>query len=66
MGEYTRIRIKLGWDEGGKEGVLLAGPIRDTGGQDWMAVQWDGDDDPDMHKAAGLEVATVQWQEIKA
>ena len=60
-----RVRIRAGWMDAGKEGDLLAGPIRDRKGQSWMCVQWDVDEDPDMHKAEGLEVASVEWRPVK-
>jgi putative transcriptional regulator len=64
MVEPGRIRIKTGWDKGGREGTLLGGPIHDLKGQDWMVVQWDGDDDPDLHKAAGLDIAVIEWRAV--
>ena len=60
-----RVRIRAGWMDAGKEGDLLAGPIWDRKGQDWMVVQWDGDNDPDLHKAQGLEIASVEWKPVK-
>ena len=60
----TRVRISANWMDAGKEGDLLAGPIRDNKGQDWMVVQWDSQDDPDLHKAAGLELACMEWKAV--
>ena len=60
-----RVRIRAGWMDAGKEGDLLAGPLRDRKAQDWMVVQWDVDDDPDLYKAAGLEMAVTEWQPVK-
>jgi hypothetical protein len=60
-----RVRIRAGWKDSGKEGNLLAGPICDRKGQDWMCVQWDVDEDPDLHKCAGLEVSSVEWRPVK-
>jgi hypothetical protein len=50
--------------DAGKEGDLLAGPVTDRKGQVWMVVQWDTSDDPDLHKASGLEVSSTVWREI--
>jgi hypothetical protein len=63
----ARVRIRAGWMDAGKkvEGDLLAGPLRDRKGQDWMCVQWDTDEDPDLHKAAGLEIETIEWKPVK-
>ena len=60
----TRVRIRAGWMDAGKEGDLLAGPLRDRKGQDWMCVQWDVDEDLDLHKAAGLELASMEWKAV--
>jgi hypothetical protein len=60
-----RVRIRAGWRDAGKEGYLLAGPIRDRKGQHWMVVQWDVDEDPDMHKVERLEVSSVEWKAVK-
>ena len=60
----TRVRIRAGWMDAGKEGDLLAGSLRDRKGQDWMCVQWDVDEDPDLHKAAGLEISSIEWKAV--
>jgi hypothetical protein len=60
----TRIRVREGYAEVGKQGYLLAGPIQDCGGMDWMVVQWDGEDDPDLYKAKSLEVSTTIWKPV--
>ena len=60
----TRVRIRAGWMDAGKEGDLLAGPLRDRKGQDWMCVQWDVDEDLDLHNAAGLELASMEWKAV--
>lgn len=62
----TGVRIRLGWIDAGKQGTLLAGPIRDHKGQDWMVVQWDDNEDPDIHKAEGLEVSSLVWKAVKS
>jgi hypothetical protein len=61
----TKVRIKNGYEDAGREGVLLAGPIADCKDQLWLVVQWDGQDDPDLHKASGIEMAVIQWQSVE-
>lgn len=58
-------RIKKGWEGAGRTGTVLAGPIQDEKGQEWMVVQWHDEDDPDLFKAVGLEVAISEWRSIK-
>ena len=63
----VRVRIRAGWEGAGREGYLLAGPLRDRKGQDWMCVQWDIiDEDLDLHKCAGLEIQTKEWKPVTA
>jgi hypothetical protein len=50
----TTVRIKPDWANSGKTGTHLAF-VTDVKGQVWAVVQWDNEDDPDLHKAAGLE-----------
>lgn len=52
------VRIKDGWQDAGKRGMILCKPIRV--GQIWIAVLWDGEQDPDWHKARGLELVIVR------
>jgi len=47
-----RVRIKTGWEAAGRRGIELARVFAD---QNWSVVLWDGDDDPDCFKSAGLE-----------
>lgn len=49
-----RYQIKKGWCEAGKSGVRVGAdfPIN---GQLWTPILWDGEEDPDWHKAAGLK-----------
>lgn len=39
-----------------RAGTIIAGPIRDTKGRDWMVVVWNDDDDgnPELHLATDL------------
>lgn len=32
---------------------------------EWAVVAWDGDDDPDLHKMYGLDVAETTWRKAK-
>ncbi len=48
------MRVKDGWQDAGKRGVILCKPIHV--GQLWIAVRWDGEEDPDWFKARGLEI----------
>lgn len=50
-----RVRIREGWHGAGQEGLRL-GPDVFTQ-QEWTPVLWDGEEDPDWHKASGLERA---------
>ncbi len=52
-------RIKEGWDDAGQTGVYC-GKIGIS--QWWCVVVWDGDDEPSLHKAAGLEVSVPKWE----
>jgi hypothetical protein len=52
--QNKRIRIKKGWHDEGKTGVCV-GPDADINGQAWTPVLWDGEEDPDFHKAHSLE-----------
>lgn len=60
----SRIRIRKGWMDEGKEGSLLANPIQVEGGQRWAVVQWDNEDDPSLHKTAGLDIAEIEWKKM--
>jgi hypothetical protein len=31
-----------------------------------MVVQWDDNEDPDIHKAEGLEVSSLVWKAVKS
>ena len=60
----TRCRIKEGWMDAGKIGDAFLF-FEDNKKQLWIALQWDGEDDPDLHKAAGLEIRRLnetKWE----
>jgi hypothetical protein len=51
----VRVKIKDGWEDAGKEGEAEGYVQFDRhGSQRWIIVLWDGEDDPETFKAAGL------------
>jgi len=53
----SRIRIRDGWDEAGREGVCLGKKVTSPHtGQEWLPVCWDDEEDPDFFKPAAIEV----------
>lgn len=54
----TPIRIKRSWEGVGRTGVTLGPSVRDHCGMWWTPVLWDDEEDPDFHKASGLEGQT--------
>jgi hypothetical protein len=48
-----QICIKQGWVDAGKTGIALAVCFV---GQYWIGIKWDNEEDPDWHKASGLEI----------
>lgn len=63
----VRCRIKQGWAGAGREGDAFM-YFHDNKGQVWIALQWDDDDDPDLHKAAGMEIKRFEdtdWEDVK-
>ncbi len=62
---YTKpkeIRIKEGFMDAGKRGLCYGYINLD---QCWGIVQWNGEDDPDLHKMIGLEEKLEIWSTIK-
>jgi hypothetical protein len=58
-----RVRIREGWQGAGKKGTALGMPLVVNGGEmKWIPVLWDGEDDPDWHKAYGLECLVEKWE----
>lgn len=57
--EPLRCRVKEGYGEEGKEGKYFGYVYID--GQSWAIVKWLGDEDPDLFKKVGIEVAEVRW-----
>ena len=58
----TKCRIQAGWGDEGKEGRLLS--IVDVSDVEWAVVVWDGDDEPSLFKAVGLEVKQELWKNL--
>lgn len=48
-----RLFIRKDWANEGRSGKRL-GPDVEVGGQSWTPIFWDGEEDPDWHKTAGL------------
>jgi len=47
-------RIMKEWENAGRQGQYLGKFF--NGIQWWSVVQWDDEDDPDLHKTCGLEL----------
>lgn len=52
-----RVRIRAGWLDEGLLGTVIGAQV--LLGQWWCPVLWDGEDDPDWNKSAGLELAAT-------
>ena len=61
--EQMRVRSRADWGDGGRLGVQIGPSI--LVGQSWTPVLWDGDEDPDFYKTAGLEQRTERWEPVK-
>ncbi len=48
-----KVRIKDGWDMAGRVGTRLGFDV--MCGQMWTPVLWEGEDDPDFYKTAGID-----------
>lgn len=57
----TRFRVKAGWEDSGREGVVLSEPI--FCGQTWIVVRFLDEDEPDLYKIAALE--EVHYYEVE-
>lgn len=49
------IVIKAGWEGAGKQGKVVGCAINSETTQEWTPVLWDGEEDPEFFKSAGLE-----------
>jgi len=56
-------RIAIGWECAGKTGQYFGNII--VGDVCWAIVLWDNEEDPDMHKIAGIEINKPHWIEAK-
>jgi hypothetical protein len=54
-----KCRIKKGWDEAGKTGTFYI--VVSIEGMNWAVVVWDGEEDPDLCKAAGIEIEETKF-----
>lgn len=58
--EAQMVRIKTGWENSGKLGVALGEPVTIyRNSQEWLPVIWQGEEDPDWHKLAGIEKVPI-------
>jgi len=56
-------RIAKGWNREGRLGQYFGRIV--VGDMEWAIVLWDGEEDPDVYKAAALEIATRSpWAKI--
>ena len=56
----VRVEVRPGWGDEGQQGVALSGVIEVVAcgqRQEWVVVLWDDEEDPDMHKLAGLRLS---------
>jgi len=54
--------IKDGWFNCGKSGQYFGNIM--IGNRHWAIILWDDEEDPDMHKAEGIQVAQTVWKGI--
>ena len=54
-----RCRIKEKWEGAGRTGKYYGNVSIEN--QKWAIVVWDDEEDPDLHKLAGIEIATETW-----
>lgn len=59
--DVVRIRIRDGYADAGKTGVMLGVESFMVGGQHWTPVHFDDESEPDFHKTASLEYLKMQW-----
>ena len=57
----TRVKIKDGWDRAGLEGNFYWSGIINE--RRWVVVQFDDEEDPELHKAEGLLIAEIIWND---
>lgn len=57
-----RFKIKDGWDRAGEQGEYF-GKIS-VNDMIWALVLFDGEDDPDLHKADSLLVGYEIWESV--
>ncbi len=57
-------RIREGWDEAGRTGMLCVTLRLAKSIGSWSVVIWEGDDEPSLHKTAGIELSTTEWKSV--
>lgn len=57
-----RFRVKKGWDVAGQEGEYYD-YVR-VKGMKWAIVLFDGEEDPSLYKADGIEICSIQWHAV--
>lgn len=63
----VHFRIKDGWFDAGREGNAFS-YFTDNKHQLWVVLQYDEDDDPDPHKAAGVQIqrlGSTEWEDVR-
>ena len=60
--ETIPCRIREGWAYAGRTGQYFGNMI--VKNIKWAIVLWDGSEDPDFHKAEGIEVTKNKWVRI--
>ena len=61
--EPLKCRIAAIWEDAGKEGLYFGSVV--IAGQRWGIVKFNDSDDPDLLKAACLEIAYERWVGLK-
>lgn len=54
----NKVCIADGWADAGREGIVVGRQF--FSGQWWCPIVWPDEDDPDLHKSAGLKRITRQ------
>ena len=63
----VRCKIAFGWERAGRTGEAIS-YFDYACEQLWVVVKWDDEDDPDIHKAAGILIKRPgerKWHEIE-
>lgn len=60
--ETHRFKISDGWDRSGEEGEYFGKICID--GMTWGVVLFDGEEDPDLFKAAGIMIEKIVYSRV--